>query len=241
MRLKAVFTSKKDIILPVDYNYQIQSFIYKNISSDMAEFLHGKGYMAKGRSFKLFTFSKLFGKCEFDRNNKTFCFKSPVTLHIASPVENFIVSLANHILVSSDIYVGKNNLQVQNISFEKETPEGELTVKTLSPIVVYSTLYDAEKKKYTCYFVPGEPKFVPLVVGNLKKKIMAFGQDAASSFLEIKPIGRTTQKIITYKGFVIKGSEGIFTLKGSQDMLGMALNAGLGAKNSQGFGCVVKV
>ena len=169
--------------------------------------------MAKGRSFKLFTFSKLFGKCEFDRNNKTFCFKSPVTLHIASPVENFILSLANHILVSSDIYVGKNNLQVQNISFEKETPEGELTVKTLSPIVVYSTLYDAEKKKYTCYFVPGEPKFVPLVVGNLKKKIMAFGQDAASSFLEIKPIGRTTQKIITYKGFVIKGSEGIFTLK----------------------------
>ena len=109
----------------------------------MAEFLHGEGYMAKGRRFKLFTFSKLLGKCELNRNNKIFRFKSPVTLYIASPVENFIVSLANHILVSSDIYVGKNNLQVQNISFEKETPEGELTVKTLSPIVEYSTLSDA--------------------------------------------------------------------------------------------------
>lgn len=240
MRLKVIFSCKDDIVLPVDYNYYVQAFIYKNISDEMAQFLHNKGYQAGGRKFKLFTFSKLFGKCSFDKNKKTFLFKSPLTLYIASPVDDFIKSFANHILVNNDTHIGKNNLEVLNMNFEKGTAEGEITVKTLSPIVVYSTLFEATGSKYTCYFTPREPKFEPLVVENLKKKVTAFGQDASDSTMEIRPVGRTRQKVITYKGFVIKGSEGIFKLKGSEDMLSMALNAGLGAKNSQGFGCVTE-
>jgi len=43
---------------------------------------------------------------------------------------------------------------------------------------------------------------------------------------------------VKYKGTVIKGWMGIYRLKGAVSLLKMALDAGLGAKNSQGFGCV---
>jgi CRISPR-associated endoribonuclease Cas6 len=241
MRIKVTFGCTEDIILPVDYNYYIQSFIYKNISEDMAEFLHSNGYHAKGRSFKLFTFSKLLGKLKYDKDNKRFYFKPPVSLQIASPVDDFIISFANKILVNNELYIAKNKVEVQNINFEKDKAEGEIFVKTLSPVVVYSTLFDPTGKKYTVYFVPHEPKFEPLIVENLKKKITAFGRDASDCVMEIKPVGTFKQKIVTYKGFTIKGSEGKFKLKGSENMLNMALNAGMGAKNSQGFGCVIKI
>ncbi|NLY18305.1 MAG: CRISPR-associated endoribonuclease Cas6 [Clostridiaceae bacterium] len=241
MRLKLLFNCKEDIILTVDYNYHIQSFIYKNISNDMADFLHQKGYCYNERNFKLFTYSKLFGKCTFDKDNKTFCFKPPVTLYISSPVDNFIVSFANHILTNNDIYISKNRLEVESIEMERDKPEKEIYVKTLSPIVVYSTLFDAAGGKYTCYFMPGEAKFKSLIQENLRKKTIAFGLDPQDGILNIEPIGRIEQKIITYKGFIIKGSEGKFKLKANENLINMALNSGLGSKNSQGFGCIIRI
>lgn len=241
MRLKILFNCKKDIILSVDYNYNIQSFIYKNISSEMADFLHEKGYYFKERNFKLFTYSKLLGKCTFDKDNKSFCFKPPVTLYISSPVDDFIVSFANHILTSNNLYICNNKLEVESIELERDKPEKEIYIKTLSPIVVYSTLFEATGTKYTCYFMPGESKFNSLIQENLRKKTIAFGFDPQDGILSIEPVGRIEQKIVTYKGFIIKGSEGKFKLKSNENLIDMALNSGLGSKNSQGFGCIIRV
>lgn len=240
MRLKIVFNCNKNIILSVDLNYYIQSFIYKNISSELAEFLHDKGYSANGRIFKLFTFSKLFGQCTFDKQNKRFHFFPPVTIYIASPIESFIRTFANHILINNDLHIGNNKLEVMNISFENDEVNEEVYVKTLSPIVVYSTMYEPNGKKYTCYFMPGDPKFESLIAANLTKKLIAYGQAPENSMIELKPIGSIEQKIVSYKGFIIKGSEGRFLLKGSKNVVNIALNSGLGAKNSQGFGFIIQ-
>ncbi len=239
MRLKVVFDCNEDIVLPVDYNYYIQSFIYKNISNEMADFLHNKGYCASGRSFKLFSFSKLIGKCSFDRNNQRFRFKPPVSLYISSPVDDFIKSFANHILIN-DLFIFKSHIEVSGMDFQKDVIDEEIHVITLSPVVVYSTLFDMQKKRHTCYFMPREPKYNSLIEENLKKKCIAFGNELTDGKIEITPAGNIRQKILTYKGFTIKGCEGLLKLKGSSDMIRMALDAGLGSKNSQGFGCIRK-
>jgi len=44
-------------------------------------------------------------------------------------------------------------------------------------------------------------------------------------------------KVIRYKGTIIKGWMGKYRLTGKPELLTVALDAGLGAKNSQGFGC----
>jgi CRISPR-associated endoribonuclease Cas6 len=45
------------------------------------------------------------------------------------------------------------------------------------------------------------------------------------------------QKVTYYKKTVIKGWMGDYELSGDPALLQIALDAGLGAKNSQGYGC----
>jgi CRISPR-associated endoribonuclease Cas6 len=44
-------------------------------------------------------------------------------------------------------------------------------------------------------------------------------------------------KVVRYKGTIIKGWMGKYRLTGEPRFLEIALSAGLGSKNSQGFGC----
>ncbi|MDY6868288.1 MAG: CRISPR-associated endoribonuclease Cas6 [Chloroflexota bacterium] len=56
--------------------------------------------------------------------------------------------------------------------------------------------------------------------------------------ITVQALSRMQQHIVNYKGFFIKGYSGRLKLKGPQELLQMALETGLGSKNSQGFGFV---
>ncbi len=45
-------------------------------------------------------------------------------------------------------------------------------------------------------------------------------------------------KIINYKDTIIKGYTGKLRLSGPKELLQLAVDGGIGSKNSQGFGCV---
>ncbi len=65
MRLRLTLQPKSfSLVLPIHYNELIQAFIYRNLSEDLATFLHNKGFsLSEGkRKFKLFTFSRLLCK-----------------------------------------------------------------------------------------------------------------------------------------------------------------------------------
>jgi CRISPR-associated endoribonuclease Cas6 len=46
------------------------------------------------------------------------------------------------------------------------------------------------------------------------------------------------KRVVIYKDYVIKGWDGEFLVEGSKELMDIAYNAGIGSKNSQGFGCV---
>ena len=59
MRLKITMEHKPGIIIPWDYQYAIQQWIYQTISKaddTLATMLHDHGYVYEGKSFKLFSF-----------------------------------------------------------------------------------------------------------------------------------------------------------------------------------------
>lgn len=59
MRLKITFQHEQGILVPWDYQYAIQQWIYKILAAadkDLATYLHDIGYMYEGKSFKLFNF-----------------------------------------------------------------------------------------------------------------------------------------------------------------------------------------
>jgi CRISPR-associated endoribonuclease Cas6 len=201
-------------------------------------FLHDHGFLVEKRTFKLFTFSRLEGKFFLDEKAGTIVFAPPVYLTVSSPVDRFVSELANTLIHKEELFLGKNRLRVQSI---KVHPEPKLTenikIKMISPVTVYSTLLTADGKKKTYYYSPYETEFADLIDENLRKKYMAlYRKKPRARKLEIVPLGRPHQKILKYRGTVIKAWFGHFNLKGNLKILRLAYDTGVGSKNSQGFG-----
>ncbi|HOL21315.1 MAG TPA: CRISPR-associated endoribonuclease Cas6 [bacterium] len=240
MRIKIDFETinEKEIVLPIHYNYLIQSFIYKNIDKKLANFLHDKGFEFEKRKFKLFVFSRIFGeKIKFLKEEISLGKK--IFFYLSSPLKEFISQFADNILKKYEFKIYKNTLvakEISVISFPSEI--NEITkIKMLSPMTVYSTLCKGEKKK-TYYYSPFEKEFEILLKENLRKKIISFYKKEINFDFKIKPdkVDKNCEKIIIYKGNVIKGWVGSYLVETDKKILNFAYDVGLGGKNSQGFG-----
>lgn len=233
------------ITLPVHYNHMVQSAIYATLDGTFAEFLHDTGFEGSGRRFKLFTFSRLTGVYYFNPSTAEITFKSPVKLIVSSPMDKFCESLLNGLLTKNNLRIGPVVISLQRVEVDRPLVadgasthmQKQIRVKTLSPVVVYSTLLRPEVGKYTCYFQPGDGDFSRLAKENLYKKYQAiYGEVPPEGEVQIKPLRQPKLQIIKYKGFVIKGYCGILSMSGPASLLQIAVDAGLGAKNSMGFG-----
>ena len=236
MRITLEFSADKEIILPIHYNYYIQSFLYRHISPELSKFLHDRGFMLGKRKFKMFTFSRLYGKYRIFRDKIRFF--PPVYIIISSPLDRFISELGNTLLKTDNLELLKNKVRVESIKVNLE-PEikDEIKIKMLSPLVVYSTLITKDKKKKTYYYSPYEREFTELIDNNLRKKYEAlYRKKPRARKLKIRIIGRPKERIIMYRNTVIKGWMGTFILNGNRKLLKLAYYSGLGSKNSQGFG-----
>ncbi len=226
--------------LPVHYNEYIQAFIYRHLDEHLASALHDEGILEGKRRLKLFTFSRLLGPFKFGGEYITF--SGPLTLVVASPMVPFLESFAFHLVTEGALRIGNVSffLESAEVGFEPEY-RSPILVKALSPITVYSTLQTAEGRKKTYYYSPFEKDFEALLLQNLQRKVRAwYGKDIPIEDASIKPFRVTNRNhhVVLYKGTVIKGWTGIYELRLPEPHFRMALDAGLGSKNSQGFGCV---
>lgn len=244
MRLKLSFYSPKPIILPINYQQQIQGLIYHTMTNGpVQKFLHDQGFSYEKRSFKMFTYSRLLGDSGYEKNTRQITFKSPVHLYISSPWTEFLQNLLFGIMSQKSILLGPNLLHVAEVKMENSPDFNEnesYHITMLSPVTIYSTLVNKEGGKKTYYYTPIEREFETLIRKNLIKKAQAFyNEDWSELPFSIKPLGTLQscqQKIILYKRTVIKGWIGRFNLQGHPKMLKLAYEAALGGKNSQGFG-----
>jgi CRISPR-associated endoribonuclease Cas6 len=229
-------------VLPIQYNHLIQSAIYSAIPSDLAAFLHDEGYAAGGRKYKLWSFSRLMGKFLINKDSNTIAFPEGVRLVISSPDMAFFLPLVNNLLTKKSIRLGDAELQVNEVRLEEQKVDDEvLVVRTLSPVVAYSTLLKPEGGKYTCYYQPGEGEFNKLISVNLRRKYEAlYEKQPQEGEVRITPLDRPRLHVMFYKGTVIKGYTGRLKLHGPRELLQIGLDAGIGGKGSQGYGCVEK-
>lgn len=237
------------ITLPIHYNHMVQSAIYATLDNNFAGFLHDTGFEGGGRRFKLFTFSRLMGVYRFNAATGEITYTSPLKLIVSSPVEKFCESLVNGLLTKNTLRIGPATFHLQSVRVDRpliteevnelNDEQIQIRVKTLSPVVVYSTLFRPEGSKYTCYFQPGDSDFSRLAAENLRKKYQAiYGIKPPEGEIHIKPLYQPKLQIIKYKNFVIKGYSGVLSISGPAPLLQVAMDAGLGAKNSMGFGLI---
>ncbi len=239
MRFTITFFSEGPVELPLSYNETLQGFIYSHLNEVLGTFLHDRGFTWEKRHFKLFTFSRLIGRVRVVKG--AFQFTPPLRLTISSPYSEILQSLAENLITREEIRLGRNRLHIASINVHfLPSMDGELTIRMLSPVTIYSTLKKGDGSKKTYYYNPYEDEFQTLLRENIIKKYRAFYErEPAGKDLSIEPlkVSRKDEKIILYKNFVIKGWMGVYRLKGHPELLKLAYDAGLGAKNSQGFGC----
>lgn len=240
MHIRLKFNFSRNFEIPTHYNELIQAAIYDSIDPDLAKFLHDQGYQSGNRIFKLFAFSKLIGRFEILKEKHCIMFKDEVELIISSPVPEFCQSIANGILSKGRMRLGTACLEIKKIEIQNEIiQDDKVLVNTLSPVVTYSTLFRPDRRKYTCYFQPGDPDFDQLIENNLRKKFTSYyQQEAPQGEIKVRKIGKGDMRIVSYKDTVIKGYTGKLLLTGPRELLQMAVDGGLGGKNSQGFGCI---
>ncbi len=243
MHLSIVLEPQTEVYeIPIQYNYLVQSAIYNALSEDVGGFFHDIGFEHKGRSFRMFTFSRLMGKSTFQKHTKTLRFQGPLTFVVGSPIPQFCSSLATGLLRLGSVHIGSQSFCVRKVQVYKPEVQGNsVDVKMLSPTVVYKTMKTYEGKNYTCYFQPGETEFYDLTRTNLEKKYEILTQLSPPTDPPYRVMvkGRPRLNVLDYKGTVIKGYTCFLRLTGPQELLQVAIDAGLGVKNSQGFGCLV--
>jgi len=240
MRLLLEFNSEKEFVVPIDYNYQIQGFLYKSISPKLARILHDKGFPVGKRNFKLFTFSRLLGDYEINKTDGSIKFLPPFRLAVNSVLNEFIQELAEELLRRKTVRIASQRISLSSAEVaDSAIDRDKVKIKMLSPVTIYSTLSHPDGRKKTYYYSPFESEFSHLISENVRKKFKAYHKKTPRGDISLAPlkVNSGNQKIVSYKGTIIKGWTGIYELSGDRELMKMAYDAGLGGKNSQGFGC----
>lgn len=241
MRIEVNCTATDTIMLPISYNYFVQSMIYNLISNEeFATFLHDKGYIDGNKKFKLFSFSKLEGNSQYCPEDKTIRFvDKQVKLIITSPSKEFIQYIAETLLLAEEVVIWKNSLNIESVNIIDSIENvDELNVYTKTPIVVSSTLASGQ----TVFYSPMDYCFEERVKMNLITKYRAYSGDKNDLDFEVKVIskGIDRKKVIKYKNIYLNGYMCELKLKGNPKLIKFAYDAGLGEKNSMGFGLLGK-
>jgi len=258
MRVKIKFAG--EIILPIYYNYLLSSVVYNIFSEPISNFLHKTGFVKDNRHYKLFTFSKpskgnlVEGKrLEYLKNklkieNKKFTvkdreraiyFSNGFYIQFSSPINFIYNDFSLNSIKRKEINIIGQRTFISEVSVVKPpTFKKEMILKTISPIVVYYSSMHSSRHNYIMPGKNGLIKFNEYINKNLQRKYKIINQQSITDLnkkIELYPV-YWKKNVTYYKGGRIEGSEGQFIIKGDPELIQLSYDAGLGVKNSSGFG-----
>ncbi len=236
-------------ILPVNYQYELSSWIYGVLNAgdkEFARWLHEKGYLSDKRSFKLFTFSRLFVKSYHIKADRMIINSPDAKLIISflpdEAIKPFVKGLFLNRMFTLGDMISQVNFEVSSIEEQQQVYfSDEMDFITVSPIFI--GMKDSETG-YKNHLSPNHPDFNKCVEENLIAKYLSYYKSEVEKPLHINitPLSPPKEKLIKIKGNTskqtyIKGYDFIFKAAGSPELIQTGFYAGFGALNSQGFGC----
>jgi CRISPR-associated endoribonuclease Cas6 len=212
------------------YNYYLQSFFYKALPPKVRKSLHDMGVEEGPRRFKMFTFSRIYG--DFTRDEGRLLYRDFVYFAFSSALDTVVKYLYEYLNSNPEFVIDKAKFVVDKVlvkNFDKELASKGLFY-TLSPVVV--TKRTAEGSKY---LFPHQLEYDYLIKLNMKRKVLALTGKVFKTDLEVR-VENWRRSVTKYKRTRVEGVMGKFKLTGTLTVLKVAYEAGLGVKNSQGFG-----
>lgn len=250
-KLSLSLTNSQNTKLPLSYQYELSSFIYKTIARGdkmYADWLHGNGFATNGKQFRLFSFSNFFvPQYAIDRKNERLVIQSDeISFDIAFLPERSTEEFVKGIFANQHFAIGdkisKVELLVKSIELLPEPDFSKpLIGKTLSPICI--TMKNAADK--LDYIPPEHPDYSKFIKNNLLTKYEAFfGTPPPSDvFLVWETNNKSHSKLIRIKSGTkeetsVRGYNCRFKFFSTPELMKIAYNAGIGEKNSMGFGMI---
>ncbi len=240
MRLTLTLGSETgNIELPLRHNHIVQGLLYKAMGDRaLRDYLHCQEARMHKRQFRLFTFSRLLGVPVI--SGETITYKGNVNLVVSSPIDSIIDSMGRYFVTHKEVWLESKPLTVlDTLADSPVVTSNEITVKTLSPVVAYSA-----QRKFTRYFGPWDEAFREVIAENLERKaFLAYGRHADTIGFEVTQLAPAERnlKVVYFRNEFVKGYVGVLKIRGDAGLLQAALDAGLGAKNNMGFGCLALV
>ena len=239
MQLRVTIRIKDNLVLPVDYNYILQSMIYKALGNNQeySSLMHDQGFGNSGRSYKFFSFSRVEGQC-FISDNKL-VFKDSISFEVRSIIPQFIILIYKYFQEEGCTFGRKRYRDVELKLEDRTIEQTDLVVNMVSPVCVFSTDFDT---KHTRYYNPGEEEFYTRINNSFKSKYEALYGIVPESDIRISKelVIREDKMLTKYKGFLIEAWFGRFRIAGERKYLDFLYQTGIGSKTAQGFGLFEK-
>lgn len=233
MQLKIHIKNLNDFAIPMSYNYQLMSAIYRLIGENdhLSEFIHNGGYRSGGAMFKLFCFSPLCGHHRV--SGKQLVFEGNISFEVRSPSQEFIDTLRFTLFERSSIRLFDRKLEVKMIEyFDRGIDTNTMRIRTAAPIVLKQTM----ENRSTVYYSPKDSEFDELINLNLYRKFTAaFGIEPPST-VDLTLTGCPKKVVTRIKDTWVTAYHAGFEMQAHPEVAQFLYDTGLGSRNSQGFG-----
>ncbi len=247
MQLKLTFSCNEDLIFDENNIRVMQGFIYKKLQTIDAEHIHNDAYQCNDKVFRHFCFSDIETEHGFISGG-TINYGKQFSFYFATGLHEIVPNFCNA-LYQSPIEYGHRLLTCRDIKVVDSTiNDNSINITTVSPVVVDRTIHiDGKKKRH--YYAPHAEEFMPIVKKNLIDKYQSLHNitidNAELAMDDVKNCKKITKNYIKsskYKVFKIKivGYQFSCRLSGDVRLIKTALYCGLGSKNAQGFGYILK-
>lgn len=234
MQILLLLQPEKELVIPFNYNHQLQSAIYAKLREGGGEKFHDNGF-GEERVFKAFVFGALKGA--HSKEDSRFRFTGAVRLEVRSPVFEICDTLQRGFETNPTIRLFDTRLTVIDASLANvHITGGRQLFQTSSPVAVYRREPDGK----TTFFAPGDPEFAAYLLSNYENKYRAVTGSEPEP-LTIEPLDPQRKIVTRFKETWINGYKGNYALTGSPRALEFVYNAGLGVKNSAGFGMLERL
>lgn len=247
-------------LLPLSYQYELSSWIYKLIGSSDSEFgnfLHNKGYISGKKRFKLFTFSQLDVPPRYEiQGDRMKIYSQEIFLKVSFLVERAAQDMILGLFKQQKLRLGDRISQVDlEVKHIQTLPPPNLSdnivrLRTLSPILVSEPVVRENGKLWHNYLSPTAEQYAHYFFQNLKDKYATARQHDLIDEIDIsQPMrfellsNKPKKRAIRIKAFTPAETTIIayhynFELDAPKALIKMGLLAGFGGENALGFGAV---
>jgi len=237
-RARVDLNLRNDAPVPFDYQYYLASALYHKIQ--YSNFKLGTTIHNKAK-YKQFTFSWLDIPRKEVLPHGIRILDGYANFQIASPNPEILKGFIEGLLSDPELRLGNAKFEVQKVQTNVLERLGEIeTFKCLSPILV-RTIREADGRRIVWDLDPHETKFFTNLHANLVRKYADYHGGGNPGRFDIQRLSNVKRTRIRIKDTYNRAYFMEFQVRGDPELMTFAYEAGLGERNSMGFGMLETV